>query len=225
VRLREDVGLSQAAVSRAAGISAAHLSGIEHGRSEASTPVLVAIGDVLGADLSVRLYPNTGPRIHDRIQARIVEAVVAAARPRWRPFVEVPVHRPARGYIDIVLRDSTAPLLVASEVCSELHRLEQLLRWVQDKAASLPSADLWRGAPDDAVVSRLLVLRVTRATREVAIRFPEILREAYPARAREVFDAVTGDHPWPGAGILWARVEGDRVTLLDRPPRGVRVGR
>lgn len=225
VRIRQDAGLPQAHVARAAGVSPAHLCGIERGTSTASTAVLVAIADVLGADLSVRLYPNTGPRIHDRIQALIVEAMLRIVRPRWRPFVEVPVLRPSRGYIDLVLRDSERPLFVAGEVQSELRRLEQMLRWAQDKSASLPSADLWRDAPPDAAVSRLLILRSTYLTRDVARRFSDTLSTAYPARTRAVHDALTGGAAWPGPGILWARVEGDDVTILPDPPRGVPIGR
>ena len=127
-RMREDAGLTQAAVARSAGISPGHLCGIEAGSSEASTAVLVAIADVLGADLSVRAYPNTGPRIHDRIQSQIVEHILRRSRPRWRPYLEVPVTRPARGYIDIVLRDQPHPLFVATEVSSEIRRLEQHVR-------------------------------------------------------------------------------------------------
>ena len=108
-RLRHDAALTQAAVARSVGISPAHLCGIEHGLSEASTAVLVGIADVLGADLSVKAYPNTGPRIHDRIQSQIVEHLLRTVRPRWRTFVEVPVTRPARGYIDVVLADQPDP--------------------------------------------------------------------------------------------------------------------
>lgn len=224
-RLREDAALTQAAVASAVGISPGHLCGIEQGRSEASTAVLVGIADVLGADLSVRAYPNTGPRIHDRIQSLIVEQLIRTVRPRWRTFIEVPVTRPARGYIDVVLADQPAPLYLATEVSSEIRRLEQQFRWAQDKALSLPSADLWSTAPAGAQVSRLLVLRSTRITRDLAQRFPETFRALYPARARDVFAALCGNGPWPGAGVLWARVEGDVVTLLDRPPRGVAFGR
>lgn len=224
-RLREDAALSQAAVAKSVGISPGHLCGIERGASEASTAVLVGIADVLGADLSVRAYPNTGPRIHDRIQSRIVEHLLGAVRPRWRTFVEVPVTRPARGYIDVVLADQADPLYVATEVSSEVRRLEQHLRWAQDKASSLPSAALWSGAPPGAEVSRLLVLRSTRNTRDLAQRFPATLGAVYPARASDVFAAVCGDGEWPGPGVLWARVEGEMVTLLDRPPRGVAFGR
>lgn len=224
-RLREDAALTQAAVARAVGISPSHLSGIEQGSSEASTAVLVGIADVLGADLSVKAYPNTGPRIRDRLQSQIVEHLLRVVRPRWRTFVEVPVTRPARGYIDVVLADQPDPLFVATEVSSELRRLEQHLRWAQDKASSLPSAALWSSAPSGAEVSRLLVLRSTRNTRDLAQRFPQTFEALYPARTRDVFAAVCGDDSWPGAGVLWARVEGDVVTLLDRPPRGVSLGR
>jgi hypothetical protein len=114
---------------------------------------------------------------------------------------------------------------VTGEVQSELRRLEQMLRWAQDKSASLPSADLWRDAPSDAAVSRLLILRSTYLTRDVARRFSETLSTAYPARTRAVHDALTGGAAWPGPGILWARVEGDDVTILPDPPRGVPIGR
>jgi transcriptional regulator with XRE-family HTH domain len=224
-RLREDAALTQAAVARSVGISPGHLCGIEKGSSEASTAVLVGIADVLGADLSLRAYPNTGPRIHDRIQSRIVEHILRIVRPRWRTFVEVPVTRPARGYIDIVLKDQPEPLFVATEVSSEIRRLEQQFRWAQDKASSLMSAALWSNAPAGAEVSRLLVLRSTRTTRDLAQRFPETFEALYPARTSDVFAAVCGRGPWPGPGVLWARVEGDAVTLLDRPPRGVALGR
>ncbi len=224
-RLREDAGLTQVAVARAVGISPAHICGIEKGVSEASTDVLVGIADVLGADLSIRAYPNTGPRIHDRIQSQIVEHLLGTVRPRWRTFIEVPVTRPARGYIDVVLADQLDPLCVATEVSSEIRRLEQHFRWAQDKASSLPSAALWSTVAPGAAVSRLLVLRSTKTTRDLAQRFPQTFEALYPASTRDVFAAVCGDGPWPGPGVLWVRVEGDVVTLLDRPPRGVSFGR
>lgn len=224
-RLRQDAGLTQAAVARAAAVSPAHLCGIERGSIEASTRVLVAIADVLGADLSVRAYPTTGPRIRDHIQAAIAESMLRVIRPRWRPYVEVPVRHPARGFIDLVLAEATPPLCICTEIHSAMPRLEQALRWAQDKAASVASADLWRGLPPETEVSRLLVLRSTSATRDLARRYREIIAAAYPARSVDVFEAIAGKAAWPGPGILWARVEGGRVELLRRPPRGVALGR
>ena len=224
-QLRSDAGLSARAVARVAGVSPSHLCGIELGKVEASTDVLVAIADVLGADLTIRAYPGTGPRIHDHVQARIIEELIRVTKDRWSPFAEVPVYRPVRGYVDLVLDERAAQRLVATEVHSDLRRLEQQLRWAQDKAASLPSSDLWKRfdvAPD---VSSLLVLRSTQRTRALVQRFPETFASLYPARAEEIYAAITDGGPWPGAGLLWARVVGEVVTFLPRPPRGVRFGR
>ena len=223
--LRTDSGLSLRDVADAAGISHAFLGQIEAGDREPSISALAAISEALGSDLSVRLYPNTGPRVRDHIQAQIVEELLRIANPRWRTYPEVPVYRPARGRIDVVLHDPAALLLVATEVHSQIQRLEQQLGWAQLKAESLESADLMRTLQGDHVTSRLLVLRSTRATRDIANRFEATLHAAYPAQTAAAHAALTGTAPWPGPAVLWADVTPDRVRVLDRPPRGVGLGR
>jgi hypothetical protein len=179
------------------------LQQVEAGLREPSISVLAAVAEVLGADLSIRLYPNTGPIVRDHIQARIVEELLRIAHPRWRRFTEVPVYKPARGRIDVVLHDPQPAQVVASEVHSQVRRLEQQLGWARMKADSMPSTDFWRFA-DSPPVGQLLVVRSTPATRELARRFEATLRAAYPAPAAEVFAALTGTDPWPGNGLLWA---------------------
>ena len=186
---------------------------------------MVSIADALGADLSIRFYPNTGPRVRDHIQARIVEELQRIANRRWKRFTEVPVYRPARGRVDVVLHDPAAAIVVATEVHSQVGRLEQQLGWANLKAESLASADFWRHLDREPSISQLLVLRSTRATRGVARLFETTLRAAYPACAADVFAAFTGDGQWPGNGLLWADVTPDAVRILDRPPRGVMLGR
>ena len=61
--LREEAGVGQSELARCAGISQAYLWKIEAGIAAPSVAVLVAIGSCLGADLSVRYFPGTGPRI------------------------------------------------------------------------------------------------------------------------------------------------------------------
>ena len=222
---RTDSGLSLRVAADAAGVSHTYLGQIEAGEREPSISALTAISEALGADLSVRLYPNTGPRVRDHIQARIVEELLRVAHPRWSRHTEVPVYRPARGRIDVVLYDQAAALMVATEVHSQLRRLEQQLGWAQLKAESLESADLWRTTATTPTVSRLLVLRSTKATRQIAARFEATLRTAYPAATSALHAALVGETPWPGPGILWADVTGDDVRVRDRPPRGVRLGR
>jgi transcriptional regulator with XRE-family HTH domain len=222
--LRLDAGLPIQRVAGASGISRSHLNEIELGTADGSLPTLVALADSLGADVSIRLYQNTGPRVRDHIQARIVEELLRIAHPRWRRMTEVPVYKPARGRIDIVFHDPRPAEVVATEVQSQVRRLEQQLGWARMKADSLSSADFWRFA-DSPTVGQLLVIRSTRATRDLARQFEATLRAAYPASAADAFGALAGDGPWPGNAVLWADVTGDGVRVLDRPPRGVMLGR
>jgi hypothetical protein len=148
------------------------------------------------------------------------------AAPTYRRSLEVPVYRPARGFIDIVFSEPDLAVAIATEIQSRIDRLEQQIRWAQDKAQSLPSSDMWRFAEGEHSISRLLVLRSTSATREIARRFHATLEAAYPAPTGEVFAALTvPGRSWPGSGILWADVRGDQVRVLERPPRGVLLGR
>lgn len=78
------------------------------------------------------------------------------------------------------------------------------------------------GAPE---VSKLLVLRSTVATRELARRYETVLGTAYPARALDVVAALTDGADWPGSGIAWMYLESGHARLMTHPPRGVRLGR
>jgi transcriptional regulator with XRE-family HTH domain len=71
-RLRDDAGITRAAVADAAGIDRSYLPLIEEGRRDASNHVLAAVAAVLGAEVSIRVFATTGPRIQ------------TARRPRWK---------------------------------------------------------------------------------------------------------------------------------------------
>jgi transcriptional regulator with XRE-family HTH domain len=226
--LRADAGLTVAAVARAAGLDPTFLARIERGDRAASVAVLTVVATVLGADLSVRAHPNTGPRIRDRLQAPMVEGMLRSLHRRWTPDPEVRVATPARGVIDLVLTDRAAGVAVASEFQSELRRLEQQLRWHREKQDSLPSADMWPYLAADGrpTTSRLLVLRSTAVNRALANRFEATLRAAYPARTADAVAALTtADAPWPGPAIAWMCGNPERAVLVDGVPRGVRLGR
>ena len=226
----EDAGARAAAVARSSGISASHLSGIETGEGDASLGALVAIATALGADISIQVHPGAGIPLRDRFQARMIEELLRSLHPRWSRFLEVPVTTPARGVIDAVLVHREAPLLVAVEAQSELRRLEAQLRWHTEKAAGLARTEIARAARvafDDGAgltIDRLLLLRSTHTTRDLAIRFEATLAAAYPARAGELLEALAGTAPWPGSGLAWVEVEGRASRILAGPPRGVRVG-
>lgn len=212
--MREDAGVSITRLARASGVPVAFLWRILNGDERPSIETYARLAAALGADLSAHLYPNTGPAIRDRHQATIQEGLLELLAARWRPFPEVGVRHPVRGWIDLLLHDAQAPLVVATEIESEIGRLEQQIRWSTAKADALPSWPRWPELGEPGV-SRLMVVRWTRRTRAVAAEFPRQLRAAFPAHPADAIAALSGPVPWPGASLVWARVEGSRVRLVD----------
>jgi len=218
--LRVEAGISQATLAAAAQIDQAHLSRIERGRARPSVEVLVAIGAGLGADLGMRLFPGTGPRIRDRFQAPMIEALIRILDPRWTAVPELRVPK-ARGFVDVALGMRGENAGVACEAHSELRAIDEIQRRLREK--SLAVAELGVVGVE---VSMLLLVRSTNRTRDIVRLYEATLAATFPARSRDAFAALTdGATAWPGPAILWATVEAGVAEILDRPPRGVRLGR
>ncbi len=213
-RLRADAGIPVAALARAAGVDRGYLHRILAGKEHPSHDTYARIAIALGADLSCRLYPGTGPLVRDGHQARMLEALLASLHPRWTVHTEVPVRHPSRGWVDAVLVDPREGIALAVELQSELRRLEQLVRWSNEKAASLPSWDGWARLDGEPRSSRLMVVRRTRTTRAVAAAFTQQLRVAFPAHPEDALAALTGTAPWPGAALVWATVDRSGVRIF-----------
>lgn len=154
----------------------------------------------------------------------MIEAVVRRLHETWRPHLEVPVWRPSRGVVDLALERVDVPTLVVGESISILARLEQQLRWSAEKADSIGSSSIVGDGPVPPV-SRLLILRSTEGNRALARQFEATLSAAYPATTADAVRSLTEGAPWPGAAVIWVRVEGGEAVLLDDPPRGVSLGR
>ncbi len=215
-RLREDAAVSRKQLADAAGIDVAYLRRTEDGRERPSMDTYAKLATALGADLSTRLYPNTGPSIRDRWQAQILEALLGVLHARWRPYPEVAVRHPSRGWIDLVLHAERDSQVVAAEIQSDLRRVEQLLRWFPEKVASLPSWEGWAHLGGGTQPSRLLIVRSTKATRAIGRQFQRQLTEAYPAHPADAIAALTGAARWPGDALIWAEIEPTRVRFIAR---------
>jgi transcriptional regulator with XRE-family HTH domain len=226
-RLLDDSGIRPSALAKAAGVSPSMITRILLAQRDASPETLARVAIALGGEVSIRLTPGAGIAIHDAVQARMVEAFILELHARWAPFPEVPVRTPARGAIDLVLADSLGDGLVATEFQSQLRRAEQTVRWANEKAAALPSSDVYRMAAvaaDDGeggrmATSRLLVLRSTVATRAVVKGLPAFFAAAYPIAAAQAVEALRGGLDWPGPAIVWMTVHGREVRLMDGAPR------
>ena len=212
--LRLDAGWSVGELARVSDVDPGYLHRILNGVERPSLETYAKLTAALGADLALRAYPNTGPAIRDRWAAPMLELLLAEAHPRFARFTEVAVRRPSRGWIDALLHEPRERLAIASELQSELRRLEQLVRWQAAKADSLPSWEGWDRLGDEPRVSRLLVVRRTRATRAVATEFARQLRVAYPAHPDDALAALTGTAPWPGPVLLWVSVDGHGARFV-----------
>lgn len=214
-RLRLDAGWSVAQLARAAGVDPAYAYRILTGDERPTLETYAKLAAALGADIALRAYAGTGPPVRDRHQAPILELVLEERHPRWGPYTEVLVHRPARGSIDALLHEPRERVAVATELQGELRRLEQLVRWQTMKAESLPSWEGWPHlGPEAPAISRLLIVRRTRATRQVATEFALQLRVAYPAHPDDAVASLTGTAPWPGPALIWVALDGGRARFL-----------
>jgi transcriptional regulator with XRE-family HTH domain len=218
-RARLEAGLSIRRVGRESGVDPSHIRRVELGVAALSQDALVAVGAVVGHDASVRLYPSSGPRVRDHVQVRMLEALLRALHPRWRPHLEVPVYRPVHGVIDVVLDDADARLVVSGEAHSVLHAVDAQVRWAAQKTDALPSADGWPwGMDGEPGRSRLLLLRDTAANRALVGSGATLFRAAYPAPSAEAYQALTGASPWPGSAIVWVHLDGSASRLLHASP-------
>jgi transcriptional regulator with XRE-family HTH domain len=139
-RLRLDAGVTLRELAAATGLDPSHLARIEKANAKPSIEAVTAISVALGADMSIRFYAGAGPRIHDRFQAPMLEALLRTLHPRWLPQLEAPVPGPTRGVADLVLKDRTTPVVVVGEAQSEFRRIEQQLRWIAEKAEAFSDA-------------------------------------------------------------------------------------
>jgi transcriptional regulator with XRE-family HTH domain len=217
--LRIEDGISQTRLAAATGIDQGHLSRIERGRVQPTWEVLVAIGACLGADLGVRYFPGSGPRLKDRFQAPIIEALIRILHARWIRYPELAVPK-ARGFVDLALGDRLGTG-IECEAHTEIRALDELLRRQLEKALAVQELGVV-----GTNVSTLLVLRSTKLNRDVVRLHEATFAAAFPGRTRDALAALTSaDAPWPGPTLLWAKLEGAKATILQTPPRGIRVGR
>lgn len=227
-RARLDANLSIRSLSTAAGLHHSFLPRIEIGDSSPSQDALVAIATALGRDVSIRLFESTAPQVRDRIQVRMIEALLGSLDPRWTPRLEVAVHRPVRGVIDVVLQDRSTLDLVAGEGHSRLHTVEGQLRWAGAKADALPSAKGWPWADTLELpeIGRLLLLRSCSETHDLVRSLPSTFAAAYPGDTEQAVAALTGATTrWPGAAVVWVAIDGKDTRLLKGRPRQIAAGR
>lgn len=183
-------GLSQTAVGRAAGMSHAQVSRLEHGLLRtASLDQISCLAAALGLDLSVRLFP-AGDAVRDTAQLALLERLRRRLPPDlgWRTEVPVPLAGDRRAW-DAVIR---APdVRVGVEAVTRLRDIQDTVRRI---ALKQRDSDL------DHVILLLANTRANRAARVGAAG--RSLLDAYPVDARTALEALTKGQDPGGSSVI-----------------------
>jgi transcriptional regulator with XRE-family HTH domain len=198
IRLR--VGVSQAALARAIGVTRSVICRMEQGDPNVSARIRSRAVAALGADFRIAVFPSGAPLIHDAAHARIVEAVLRRCHPTWHRTVEAPVPGPGRRSTDIRLDRGADTVLM--EVETHVRALEAIIREGSEKRSAVADAS------DGRRIHVALVLPPTRHHRSLVGAHPAIVAAAYPASDADLEAALTApDQAWPGDGILWVSTD------------------
>lgn len=188
------LGLSQATVAAAAGMSASRLSRIERDpRRRTSLLDLFAIGEALGLDIRLNAYQGGRP-VHDHVQIRLLPAVRQRihALLGWLTEVPLPIAGDRRAWDAIATTDDG---WTAFEVIARLGAVDATVRQVRQKQR------------DDRRVGRvILIVADTRRNREALAAARAILATEFPLRNHDALaDLAEGRTP-PADGIVLLRV-------------------
>jgi transcriptional regulator with XRE-family HTH domain len=170
------LGLSQASVARAAGISRSVLSLIERGLAPNLTIAHAAtLASILGLELSLKLYasePVLRDAGHVRLLARFRRTVAASWR--WRYEAALAVSGDARAWDAVLL----GPVAVAVEAETHIHDVQAMLRRIALKMR------------DSSVDHVAVVVADTRHNRAVIAIAAEQMETALPCPRRRLFAAL-----------------------------------
>jgi transcriptional regulator with XRE-family HTH domain len=202
--LRRRSSLTQAAVGRAVGLDRTVISRLERGDPRVGLPIRFRVAAVLGADLRMSAYVNSGPLIRDAAQARIVETVLAGVDRRWRATVEAPIAGFDRRSIDLRLDGTTCTVIC--EVEARVGSLEEMIRELHSKRDAVRNS-LASGPRAGIPIHAVLILPRTRHHQAIVREHPRTIEAAFPMPS-EAIAAVLRDAtlPWMGDGILWTRM-------------------
>lgn len=196
IRLR--AGVSQAAVARGIGVARSVICRLEQGDDDVSPRIRARAAALLGAEVTLGIYPASEPLIHDAEHARIIERLLAATHPEWQPAVESPVPGPGRRSTDLRLERRRDIVLL--EVETKIRSLEQVIRECAEKRAAVIAS-----LPGDRRVHVLLVIPETAHHRALVGAHPRIVATAFPIGSDAIRQALANPSPgaWPGDGLLW----------------------
>jgi transcriptional regulator with XRE-family HTH domain len=180
---RRMIGITQARLGAAIGVSQSEISRRESGTARRLTGAQLAEhAAAVGLRVSVKLWPNGGA-LRDEAQARYIAEFVRRVGHAWRVMLEAPI--PLAGdlrAVDILLRNGE--VRIAVEVITRLADLQAQVRAAQLKARDIGATRL------------VLVVAGTRGNREALAAARASLVDSFDTDTRRILaDLARGADP------------------------------
>jgi hypothetical protein len=184
------IGMTQARLGAAIGVSQSEISRREAGRARRFTMPQAAVhAAAVGLRLSIKLYP-VGGALRDEAQIRYVTEFLQRVGHAWRVQLEAPI--PIAGDLraaDVLLR--TGDVRIAVEVVTRLADLQAQIRAAQLKMRDIGAARL------------IIVVAGTRANREALAAARPSIVDVFDTDTRRVLaDLARGADPGRDAIIV-----------------------
>ena len=210
--------LTQAALGRRVGLSAARIGEIQRGRgASASLETWVKLGKAVGRPVAVSFSRDIEPHEpRDAGHLAAQELVLGLARGHGRHGdFELPTKPsdPARS-IDVALRDDANRALIIVEIWNRLDDLGAAARATTRKASEAegPAVLAARSGPPYRVAICWLLVD-TAANRRLVARYPEILTSRFPGSSLAWVRCLTDGSPPPTRpGIAWIDPRSARIV-------------
>ena len=223
VALREArlaVGMTQAQVALAAGVSQGWISELERGQGatgsiESWASIAAAVDDELAAFLQHAAAADR-PRDHEHLRRQhlVVERAQAGG---WLALPEAPIDldRLRSRSVDVLLTRAVRREAVVVEIWNFIADGGAAMRGLDAKVAALERhLNVGRAAAESWRVGGLWVVRGTRRNRDTVAEFRAVFAAKFPGSGHAWLSAMDAcEHPMPeGHGFIWTDVKGSVLT-------------
>lgn len=168
---------------------------VEMGEPGVQIDTLCAVGEAVGLDVVLRVYPGRQPTLRDIGQLEYAEMLVSQAHDRWQPQVELAMGQHGEA-IDVVLFGPDE--IQAIEIETMAADYQRQWRRADQKRLAL-------AAQHQRPVRLVLAFRDTPANRSALEPHLAVIRTTLPAGSRHVLASLRSGEPLGRDGILWFR--------------------
>lgn len=188
-------GFTHTDVGRRAGVDPVTAARVERGDPGIQLNTLCAVGEAVGLDIVVRIYPGREPSLRDRGQLAVAHNLCALLDDRWQHDVEVAAgdHGEAA---DLVLFGPSEIIVI---------EIDRLMLDFQEQYRRIRQKCEWLAARHQRPVRLVMAIEDTRRNRRAIEPHRDLIASALPRNSREVLASLRSGEPLGADGLLWIR--------------------